>query len=180
MIESDIRRIETELSVTLPSEYRDLLLHFPVKYDAGTSNGPLWDNVDALISRNRELRTERKSLGIVYRPLPERYFFVGDDGAGWQNLIDLSANPPIVHIMEYENIDQISPAVADNSQSQTVSQWFHAYLLELKNDGIDISSESKPHSGVGWGCIIGMIGFCLLAAIVIALMVAGIQYLTGQ
>lgn len=180
MIESDIQRIEEKLSITLPSSYRDLLLFFPVKFDAGTTNGPLWDNADALIKRNQELRSERKSVGAIYRPLPDKYFFIGDDGAGWQNLIDLSTEPPVINVMEYENIDRISAALTDDSKPQSVSNWFHAYLLELKDDGTDISSESAPNNGVDWGCIFVVLSFCLLAAIVVTLMIAGIQYLTGQ
>ena len=180
MNEPDIQRIEETLSVALPSEYRHILLHFPVKFDAGTSNGPLWDNADELIERNLELRKERRSLGVTYQPLPQNYLLIGDDGAGWQNLIDLSMDPPIVCVMEYEDVKRISPALSKDSQPQTVSKWFHAYVLELTSDGTDITSESTLNAGVGWGCILGMLGFCLLAAIVITLMTAGIQYLTGQ
>jgi hypothetical protein len=70
MIESDVNRIEDAFNLTLPADYRHLLLHFPVRFSAGTTEQPLWDDADALISRNRELRTERKSLGVQYHPIP--------------------------------------------------------------------------------------------------------------
>ncbi len=180
MIESDLTRIEQALAVRLPSDYRHLLLHFPIRYDAGTCDGPLWDNADALINRNQELRTARRSFGVDYQPLPGHFFFIGDDGAGWQFLIDLREEPSIVHIMEFESIEAIGPAQDDAGKSQNLNEWFHAHLLDLKNEGIDITSDTPPNQDTGWGCIIGMIGFCLIAAIVIALMVAGIQWLTGR
>ena len=83
MTEPDLERIEKALSIRLPHEYRHLMLHFPIRYDAGTCNSPLWDDADALINRNQELRTARRSLGDNLHPIPKRFYFVGDDGGGW-------------------------------------------------------------------------------------------------
>lgn len=179
MNESEVQRIEDAFDLTLPSDYRHLLLHFPVRFSKGTTEQPLWDNADALISRNRELRSERKSLGVQYHPIPEQYFLIGEDGAGWQFLIEMREQPSIVHIMEFERIDQISPAETNDGEHQNIHDWLHAYLLELKNDGVDINSETAPEYKMGWGCVLGTIGFCVLMAIAIALMMAGIQWLTG-
>ena len=179
MNESDVKRIEDSFNLTLPSDYRHLLIHFPVRFSKGTTQQPLWDNADALISRNRELRTERKSLGVQYLPVPDHYFLIGEDGAGWQFLIDLHELPTIVYIMEFERVDQISPATTDG-EPQSINDWLHSNLLELKNDGVDISSETAPAYNMGWGCILGTLGFCILMAIAIALMVAGFQWLAGH
>lgn len=180
MNESDVKRIEDAFNVTLPSDYRHLLIHFPVRFSKGTTEQPLWDNADALISRNRELRTERKSLGVQYHSVPDRYFLIGEDGGGWQFLIDLNEHPSIVYIMEFERVDQISPATTDDGKPQSISDWLHSHLLELKYDGVDINSETAPAYKMGWGCIVGTLGFCILMAIAIALMVAGFQWLTGH
>ena len=99
MIESDVKRIEDAFDLTLPSDYRHLLLYFPVRFSSGTTEQPLWDNADALIERNREVRTDRKSLGVQYLSLPKHFFLIGEDGAGWQFLIDLRDQPSIVQIM---------------------------------------------------------------------------------
>ena len=180
MNESDVKRIEDAFNLTLPSDYRHLLLHFPVRFSRGTTEQPLWNDADALISRNRELRTERKSLGVKYLPVPNHYFLIGEDGGGWQFLIDLHEQPSIVHIMEFERVDQISPATTDNGEPQNINDWLHSHLLELKNDGVDINSDTAPEYKMGWGCILGTVGFCMVMAIATALMVAGIQSLTGR
>ena len=180
MNESDVKRIEDAFNLTLPADYRHLLLHFPVRFSRGTTEQPLWDDADALISRNRELRTGRKSLGVQYHPIPEHYFLIGEDGAGWQFLIDLHEQPSIVHIMEFERVDDISPALTDDGEPQNVNNWLHSHLLELKNDGVDINSETAPEYRLGWGCILGTVAFCIVMAVAIALMVAGIQWLTSR
>ncbi|OYP34332.1 SMI1/KNR4 family protein [Rhodopirellula sp. MGV] len=180
MNESDVKRIEDRFDFSLPSDYRHLLLHFPVRFSSGTTDQPLWDNADALIARNQELRTERKSLGVTYQPLPENFFLIGEDGAGWQFLIDICDERCVVHIMEFERVDEIGPSLGDGGQPERIADWLHKYLLDLKNDGIDITSSTAPEYKMGWGCIIEGLGLCLLLALVISLMVAGIESLTGR
>lgn len=180
MIESDVKRIEDALHLSLPSDYRHLLLHYPVRFSAGTTQQPLWDDASALISRNRELRAERKSLGVQYQPLPDHYFLIGEDGGGWQFLVDLRKESSLVYIMEFERVDQISPATSHDGQPQTINDWLHSHLLELKHEGVDVNSETAPEYKMSWGCILGTLGFCIVMALAIALMVAGIQSLTGR
>lgn len=180
MLESDVKRIEDAFELSLPSDYRHLLLHFPVRFSAGTTEQPLWDDADALISRNRELRSERRSLGVTYQPLPGKYFLIGEDGAGWQFLIDILDERCVVHVMEFERIDQISPSMGEDGQPERIAEWLHKYLLDLKNDGIDITSATAPEHKMTWGCILGGLAFCLLMAVVITLMVAGIESLSGR
>lgn len=164
--EADVRRIEDALRVKLPSDYRHLLLHFPVRFSAGTADEVLWDNADKLISRNQELKVERRSLGVVYQAIPDHYFFIGDDGAGWQFLIDLRTVPSIVHIMEFEDVDGISPSLTDNGETETVNDWLHRHLLDLKNDGIDINSGTRA-TGTTWGCLRDMtLLFIIVAAVI--------------
>lgn len=179
MTDDDVNRLEKSLGVNVPSDYRHLLLHFPIRFDQGTSSGALWDDADALIKRNKELRTQRHSLGVDYAALPEPYLFIGDDEAGWQFLIDIGSEPSMVHVMEFEDTTKISPVRNDAGEAQSLNDWFHAHLLELRDSGIDITSEKPPHY-TGWGCIIGTLTFCVVAAIAIALMVAGIQSVLGQ
>lgn len=180
MTESDIKLIEDTFHLTLPVDYRHLLLHFPVRFSAGTTDESLWDNADALIRRNREVRTDRKSLGMQYHAVPDHYFLIGEDGAGWQFLIDVREQPCMVYVMEFERVEKITPATSKEGIPQSINDWFHAYLLELKNDGVDINSETPPKYKMGWGCILGTIAFCVVMAIAIALMVAGIQWLSGR
>ncbi|MBL8856819.1 MAG: hypothetical protein JNK57_22865, partial [Planctomycetaceae bacterium] len=104
---------------------------------------------------------------------------IGEDGGGWQFLIDLHEHPTIVYIMEFERVGQIGPAATDDGKPQSINDWLHSHLLELKNDGVDINSETAPAYNMSWGCILGTLGFCIVMAITIALMIAGFQWLAG-
>ena len=180
MTPEDAKRIEETLGISLPNEYRQLLLNYPVVYDRGTPHGDLWDDADAIIKRNQELRGKRKSLGKEYAPLPEEFLFVGDDGAGWQHLIDMRTDPPVVNIMEFEAIDTIAPATDDDGNSQSIGDWFHDRLVEMRDGGIDISSEEHPAGKMTFGCGVAVVAFCAMVAIAIVLMIAGVQSILGQ
>src|SRR5688500_14892309 len=42
--EDDLRRMEKELGVTLSSDYRRLMLQFPIRFDRGNSDSRLWND----------------------------------------------------------------------------------------------------------------------------------------
>lgn len=46
--------------------------------------------------------------------------------------------------MEFENITTIGAAETDDRKKQTLNEWLHDYLLDLKNDGVDINSDTPP------------------------------------
>ena len=177
MKEADVNKIENELSVKLPASYRHLLLHFPVEFEADTTDGPLWDDADALIERNLELREARRSMGVDYKPIPEHYLLVGEDGAGWQHLIDLRTDPPIVHIMEFENVDEINHAEDEDDLPQSLNHWYHEYLKDLKRDGVDIGDKLGPEGP--WGRALIVFSFLLIALLItlVVFAVIGVQSL---
>ncbi len=179
MTPEDANRIEDALGISLPHDYRQLLLNYPVVYDRGTKHGDLWDDADAIIKRNEELRSKRKSFGTEYEALPNQYLFVGDDGGGWQHLIDLQTDPPIVHVMEFEAIGTISPATDGDGDPQSLRDWFHDRLIDMRDGGIDISSTEHPAGKITFGCVAAVLVFCLIVAIVLVLMIAGVQYVLG-
>ena len=175
-----LRRIETSLGVTLPPDYRRLMLNYPVVFDRGTAEGDLWDEADAVVRRNEELRRPRRSLGAEYRALPARYLFVGDDGAGWQHLLDLESDPPVVHIMEYEAVASIRPARSDDDRELPLNVWLHDRLVAMRDGGIDITAPNHPSSEGTWGCVAVTLVLCVLTALACALMVVGIESLRGR
>ncbi len=180
MTEADLDRIQTELGLTLPADYREILLHFPVRFEAGTTDGFLWDDPAALIERNRELRSARNPWGVELKPIPDQYFFIGDDKAGWQFLIDTTSAPSMVYTMEYENIALISPVEEKATGTQTLSQWFHAYLQNYRDDGVDITAEKFPQSEPTMGCLFVLIAFCVFIALVFVLLTIGIEMLQDK
>ena len=177
MNEADVNKIEKELAVKLPASYRHLLLHFPVEFEADTTDGPLWDDADALIERNLELREARRSMGVDYKPLPDHYLLIGEDGAGWQHLIDLRTDPPIVHIMEFENVDEINHAEDEDDLPQSLNHWYHEYLKDLKDDGVDIDDKSAPNDSMGNVSMTAIVILVVVIIVVIVLAVIGAQSL---
>lgn len=178
--EADVAKIESELGITLPADYREILLHFPVRFEAGTTDGFLWDDAQALIERNRELRSARNIWDVELKPLPEQYFFIGDDKAGWQYLIDTTSEPSMVYTMEYESIERIAPIPDKEKEPQTLSQWFHDYLKSYRDDGVDITSAKFPASEPTLGCLLVLVAFCCLIALVFVLLTIGIEMLQGK
>ena len=121
MTEADLTRIEAELEVRLPGEYRNLMVPFPIPAFAGNVDTELWDDAEKLIELNRELRAGN---GLT-RPWPEYLFALGRDGSGCANAIDLrDAASPIwwadrCHLDP--NSGQNAPLLAD---------WVKQYLEE--------------------------------------------------
>ena len=60
MTEADLDRIERELDIRLPAPYRNFMAAFPLSACAGNAETELWDDADALIEVNRELRAGMK------------------------------------------------------------------------------------------------------------------------
>lgn len=177
MNESDVKRIEKELQVKLPASYRHLLLHFPVQFEAGTTDGPLWDDADAIIDSNQRLREARQSMGVDYKPLPKHYLLIGEDGAGWQHLIDLRTDPPIVHVMEFENVDEISHAEDEDDLPQSLNHWYHDYLKDLQEDGVDIDDKAAPEDTMGSVSMTAIVIFAVVIILILVLAVIGAQSL---
>jgi hypothetical protein len=175
MTEADVDRVESALDVKLPASYRHLLTHFPVRFQQGTCEGPLWDDPDKLIKRNQELRSARKSLGKAFAPIPPHYLFIGDDGGGWQHLLDVRSDPPVVCVMEFEDVKTIGPHKDKTGNPQTLNTWYHEYLQELRNDGANLDAATYSRGGLGWGCVVSLVLLCLIAGIVLS--IAGIQWM---
>ena len=85
MTVEDIKRVESALGITLPSAYSKVLAVFPVPAYAGNSEMMLWDDADALIALNRELRKGRS----FEKPWPRRFFALGQDAGGCSDALDL-------------------------------------------------------------------------------------------
>jgi hypothetical protein len=63
----------------------------------------------------------------------------------------------------------------DQGKPKTLNAWFHDYLIELKNEGIDINAATRRQDKIGWGCMLAGLGLCFVAASVIALAIVGLQ-----
>jgi len=74
MTEDDLRRIETTLDIRPPDSYRSAMLAFPVPALVGNRDHTIWDDADAIIEFNQELRSG--TSGAV-EPWPPHMFALG-------------------------------------------------------------------------------------------------------
>lgn len=85
MEKEELRRVSRELDISLPDSYVSTMEEYPVPALAGNADTDLWDDADAIIERNRELR---EGVGAP-ASWPHHLFFMGDPLSGAANAIDL-------------------------------------------------------------------------------------------
>jgi hypothetical protein len=134
MTEQDISKIERELAVTLPADYKAAVQNYPVRADYGTDDSVLFDDAEAVIDQNRRYRAGFAGLP----PWPSHYFFIGDDGAASCYLLDLSKSPAPVLFADHGNIDDI------RTEATAVEDWVTRYLADLRADGVDPDAAARP------------------------------------
>jgi hypothetical protein len=98
----DLDRIEQELGLQLPGDYRSLMLDYPFPADSYTAECLLVNDPEAL----KELAAERD-------PLPPQSFIVGDDGGEELYFIDLTraSSPVYVFQLETGQVKEASPSL---------------------------------------------------------------------
>ncbi|HXB58364.1 MAG TPA: SMI1/KNR4 family protein [Candidatus Acidoferrales bacterium] len=79
MTTSDLQRIERELRILLPGDYKSLMTAYPFPHDSFSADCLLPDNADRLL----EIAKDRQKL-------PVNSFIIGDDSADETYFIDVS------------------------------------------------------------------------------------------
>ena len=98
MTSEDVERIETELGLTLPEDYRRVLLDFPFQDLRGNDFAELYDHPSALIETNQRLRSGEK-------PWPSHLLFVGQSEEDPAYALDMSAQPSRILRIEQGRIE---------------------------------------------------------------------------
>jgi hypothetical protein len=157
MTELDLHRIETELTIQLPAEYRTVMVAFPIRFERGNSRSLLWDDADSLIRQNQELRTLKKSAW------PPHFFFIGGD-VECSSVLDLRQSPcRVVEVDHWDTTGYGEPY----SDALSFTDWLNLYLDDYQKDGIDLTSEEDPVRPIPAGWIY------VVAAFFVAILVAG-------
>ena len=91
-------RVEHELGVRLPSDYRALVLTYPVGLGESGADYELLDDPEQLIATNRMLREQ----GFFGLPWPPHFFSFGGDGSGNEYYLDLRLEPSPVYFADHE------------------------------------------------------------------------------
>lgn len=98
MTSGDLDRVEHDLGIRLPSDYRALVLAYPAGLGAGGPDYELLDDASQLIAINRLFREQ----GFFGLPWPPHFFSFGGDGNGNEYYLDLRTEPSPVYFADHE------------------------------------------------------------------------------
>jgi hypothetical protein len=149
-----LERIDKELGVALPDSYVKSMEDFPIPALAGNADTDLWDDADAIIERNRELR---EGIGAP-SPWPDYLFFIGDPLSMAANAIDLRNDEAPVWWLDHCDVDAAASGEVSPSFAQWVGEWTDTLREDLARDGID-PADASAANGTGCGAVL-----CVLAA----------------
>ena len=91
MLSSELERIETQLGISLPEDYRSLMTAYPFAPSSFTAEVLLPDSADWLLA----------SAGLV-NDLPANSFIIGGDGGEESYFIDVSRQRSPVFVFDLE------------------------------------------------------------------------------
>ena len=126
MTPNDIARIESELGIELPEQYRLAVDPFPIPALRGNSEWMFWDNPDKLIALNNRLREGERFLD----PWPARFFALGEDGGGCSDAIDLEDSEYGVFWFDRQHID----VGATERSEEKIDAWIKRQVSDLEHD----------------------------------------------
>lgn len=89
MTSDQLDRVERELGIRLPSNYRALVVTYPAGLGSSGPDYELLDDPEQLIAINRRLREE----GFFGMPWPAHFFSFGGDGTGNEYYLELDRDP---------------------------------------------------------------------------------------
>jgi len=98
VVSDDLDRIERELGIRLPGEYRALVLTYPLGLGPSGPDYELLDDAGEIIAVNRRLRED----GFFGMPWPAHFFSFGGDGSGNEYYLDLRKEPSPVYFADHE------------------------------------------------------------------------------
>jgi len=102
----DIARIEAELELQLPGDYRALMLAYPFPPDSFTAEFVMPNDASRLIGINRERGTQALPPYNGAGKVPSSsYFEIGGDGGEESYLIDLAQQQSPVYLYDLETAE---------------------------------------------------------------------------
>ena len=110
MTAKDLKRIEDELAIELPTAYRKFVLRYPKallelkrtfgKHSEGPADRELLNDPDALIELNEMIQSSDNMDDF-----PPEYFLIGDDGCGNYYVLDTDEENSPVYFWNHERSD---------------------------------------------------------------------------
>jgi hypothetical protein len=165
----DTKRIEQALGITLPKHYVSIVTRFPIPAWAGNSETSFWDDADALIGLNLELREKEGAR----EPWPDTFFALGRDAGGCSDALDLISPSYLVFWADRGYLTDVLTIPS----KETIEQWILRQTKDMTSDliadGLDPNShpeirrqQQDAEAKSGFGSCIFLI---LIAAALIAL-----------
>jgi hypothetical protein len=114
-----VDQVERALGITLPGEYRALVLAYPTGLGPGGPDYELLDDPAQLIAINRQLREQ----GFFGLPWPAHFFSFGGDGSGNEYYLDLLVESSPVYFADHEG-------TVYNEQWPSLQAWLAERLEE--------------------------------------------------
>jgi hypothetical protein len=95
----DLMELETLFGITLPTDYKALLLDYPAELPSVVKGYALVDHPELIKDQNENVRAG-PLWGVKW---PLNYFVVGDDGSGNLFYLDTTKNPSPVFVFDHED-----------------------------------------------------------------------------
>jgi hypothetical protein len=135
----DLDRVERELGIRLPSEYRALVLTYPVGLGTAGPDTQLLDLPEQLIAINRSLR----SHGFSGEAWPAHFFTFGGDGHGNHYYLDVRREPSPVYFADHRG-------TLHSGQWPSLESWLKDQLRERAEGEAEESRQRAPDSAKRW------------------------------
>jgi hypothetical protein len=135
----DLDRIERELGILLPTDYRTLMLTYPAGLGPSGPDYELLDDPIRLIALNRLLREQ----GFFGLPWPTHFFSFGGDGSGNEYYLDLSRQATPVCFADHEGslYDEPWPSL---------QAWLAERLTEHAEWEVDVRRRAARRAAKRW------------------------------
>lgn len=117
MTEGELNKIEVALEIKLPTWYREFISPVSLPAIRGNTDTELWDDADALIKLNRELRSGFSSV----KPWPANFFALGRDGGGSTCAIKVDEPEPLIFWADRCHLNA-------NDKGQNFTEWANDFF----------------------------------------------------
>jgi hypothetical protein len=135
----EFQKIETALEINLPSEYKDLMTHYPVlekiEDQESLEDYYLTKNLDLLLRDTKYYREdfndEMKEVGAPPIAWLHEYFVIGGDGCGNYYFLNTAKSPAPILFYDHE----------DHSEFKVIADDVNGYLNYCKSIFDELSSS---------------------------------------
>ena len=180
MTRDDITRIEFELGIELPEQYRQAVVPYPVPALRGNTEWMFWNDPNELIALNKRMRE-----GERFREAwPPRFFALGEDGGGCSDAIDLEDPEYGVFWFDRQHINVSNSDRSDEKIDAWVKRQISDSKHDLEADGIDPQGTPEETRAIreenSKGGFIPLLIVAIVGGVIVSAIIIGWKLLTGS